>query len=278
MTSPVPFPFAGQIAPKIARPRTLGIPNVSQSAVSLAINRSTQGVGAPDGPVLERLQAAGGRSRYLRLMKFVWPIGCELEPGRRGSGCLGAHLPALARPLRGGGSRRSLDRLSGRSRAARRSVDEVVRHPLLGLHGQALHEKRRSRLQARYNWLRLSLQAHGAGARRPGVGRTGASGRAALPGMMLHRRLEPRVGRSMVGPDRHHGDATSDIYSAFFVAEEGTMRASRGCPRRSGPRACSARSTPTAPATTGTRPRPAARWTRTPRPRSAAPWRSSASS
>ncbi len=29
-----------------------------------------------------------------------------------------------------------------------------------------------------YNWLRLSLQAHGRSARRPGVGRTGASGRA----------------------------------------------------------------------------------------------------
>ena len=56
------------------------------------------------------------------------------------------------------------------------------------------------------------------------------------------------------------------------------MSSFQGCPRRSGPRACSAHSTPTAPATTGTRPRPAARWTRTPRPRSAAPWRSSASS
>ena len=31
--------------------------------------------------------------------------------------------------------------------------------------------------------------------------------------------------------------STSEIYSAFFVAEEGPCRASRGCPRRSGPRA-----------------------------------------
>ena len=41
----------------------------------------------------------------LRALPSGW-----LEPGGGGggSGCLGAHLPALARPLRGGGSRRSL--------------------------------------------------------------------------------------------------------------------------------------------------------------------------
>ena len=59
-----------------------------------------------------------------------------------------------------------------------------------------------------YNWLRLSLQAHG---RRRAAPRRGAHRRKrprrALPGMMLHQDgSEPRVGpRSMVGPDRHHG-------------------------------------------------------------------------
>ena len=92
--------------------------------------------------------------------------------------------------------------------------------------------------------------------------------RRALPGMMLHQDGRATSGSpAMVGPDRHFmDDATSDIYSAFFVAEEGTMSS------RSGPRACSARrhywNTPEA----------GGRWTRTPRPRSAAPWRSSASS
>ena len=59
----------------------------------------------------------------------------------------------------------------------------------------------------------------GAGARRPGVGRTGASGRA-VPGMMLHQdgsSHEWVPGRWWDLVD----DATSDIYSAFFVAEEG---------------------------------------------------------
>ena len=71
-------------------------------------------------PVLERLQAMEGGDASdgagtgteidevrggLRAHPSGW-----LEPGGGGggSGCLGAHLPALARPLRGGGSRRSL--------------------------------------------------------------------------------------------------------------------------------------------------------------------------
>ena len=44
-------------------------------------------------------------------------------------------------------------------------------------------------------------------------------------------------------------------------------RASRGCPRRSGPRACSAALRRPRQPLPGTCPRPAARWTRTPRPR-----------
>ena len=82
-----------------------------------------------------------------------------------------------------------------------------------------------------YNWLRLSLQANGRIAKAP---RRGAHRRKrprrALPGMMLHQ-----------DGSTHHwagdqswdlivtmDDATSDIYSAFFVAEEGTMSTFRG--------------------------------------------------
>ena len=54
-------------------------------------------------------------------------------------------------------------------------------------------------------------------------------------------------------------DATSEIYSAFFVDEQGTMPTTRSAVRGDpGSADCSARSSPTGPATTGTRPRPAA--------------------
>jgi hypothetical protein len=81
-----------------------------------------------------------------------------------------------------------------------------------------------------YNWLRLTLQAHGRVTPAP---RRGA-----------HRRKRPR--RPMVGMMLHQDgsshawvagqiwdlivtmdDATSEIYSAFFVAEEGTMSSFR---------------------------------------------------
>ena len=181
------------------------------------------------------------------------------------------------------------DRRLGRLSARRAPVDEVARVLELfdtrywDFTAKHFHEKLVADhgFKRSYNWLRLSLQAHG---RRRAAPRRGAHRRKrprrALPGMMLHQDgsshewVPGRWWDLIVTMD----DATSDIYSAFFVAEEGTMSSFQGCPRRSGPRACSARSTPTAPATTGTRPRPAARWTRTPRPRSAAPWRSSASS
>ena len=181
------------------------------------------------------------------------------------------------------------DRRLGRLSARRAPVDEVARVLELfdtrywDFTAKHFHEKLVADhgFKRSYNWLRLSLQAHG---RRRAAPRRGAHRRKrprrALPGMMLHQDgsshewVPGRWWDLIVTMD----DATSDIYSAFSSPKRAPCRASRGCPRRSGPRACSARSTPTAPATTGTRPRPAARWTRTPRPRSAAPWRSSASS
>ena len=82
-----------------------------------------------------------------------------------------------------------------------------------------------------YNWLRLTLQANGRVAKAP---RRGAHRRKrprrALPGMMLHQdgsSHEWVAGQwwdLIVTMD----DATSEICSAFFVAEEGTMSTFRG--------------------------------------------------
>ena len=81
-------------------------------------------------------------------------------------------------------------------------------------------------VQRSYNWVRLTLQAHG---RTRAAPRRGAHRRKrprrALPGMMLHQdgsRHEWVSGRQwdlIVTMD----DATSEVYSAFFVAEESTM-------------------------------------------------------
>ena len=108
------------------------------------------------------------------------------------------------------------DRRLGRLSARRAPVDEVARVLELfdtrywDFTAKHFHEKLVADhgFKRSYNWLRLSLQAHG---RRRAAPRRGAHRRKrprrALPGMMLHQgRLEPRVGpRSMVGPDRHHG-------------------------------------------------------------------------
>ena len=82
-----------------------------------------------------------------------------------------------------------------------------------------------------YNWVRLTLQAHGRTRKAP---RRGAHRRKrprrALPGMMLHQdgsTHEWAPGQwwdLIVTMD----DATSEIYSAFFVAEEGTMSTFQG--------------------------------------------------
>jgi transposase len=77
-----------------------------------------------------------------------------------------------------------------------------------------------------YNWVRITLQAHGRTRRAP---RRGAHRRKRerrpLPGMMLHQDgsshqwVPGQWWDLIVTMD----DATSDIYSAFFVDEEGTM-------------------------------------------------------
>ena len=150
-------------------------------------------------PVVERLQAmeggdgsdgagTGTEIDEVRGGLRAHPSGW-LEPGGGGggSGCLGAHLPALARALRGGGSRRSLRPLPGPGLGAARAGGRggagagVVRHPLLGLHGQALPREAggRSRLQAQLQLAAAELASPWAQAR--GAQAWGAPAQAAAP-------------------------------------------------------------------------------------------------
>ena len=249
-------------------------------------------------PVLEGIRATEGLDA-----SDGAGTGTEIDEVRRG---LRSHLVAVrwvrrkrrrysafrsARSVAGGiatrpmGRRVLYDRRLGRVSARRAPVDEVmrgaraVRHPLLGLHRQALPREagRRSRLHAQLQLGAADLAGAWAQAgRRRAAARTGASGNAPRPA-----RHDAASGR-LVGMSGFPAgwwdlivtmdDATSEIYSAFFVAEEGTMSSflasPRGDPASAG---CSARSMPTAPATTGTRRKRAARWTRTIRPRSDAP-------
>jgi transposase len=131
------------------------------------------------------------------------------------------------------------DRRLGKVSARRAAVDEVMtvlelfdtRYWDFGV--KHLHETlvaehgfRRS-----YNWLRITLQAHGRirPAPRRGAHRRKRPRRPMI-GMMLHQdgsRHEWVAGEMwdlIVTMD----DATSEIYSAFFVAEEGTMSTFRG--------------------------------------------------
>ena len=182
------------------------------------------------------------------------------------------------------------DRRLGRLSARRAPADEVARVLELfdtrywDFTAKHFHEKLVADhgFKRSYNWLRLSLQAHG---RRRAAPIRGAHRRKrprrALPGMMLHQdgsRHEWLPGRRR-GPDRHHGRCDQrDLLGLLRRRRGHHVELPGGVRGDPGQGPVPARSTPTAPATTGTRPRPAARWTRTPRPRSAAPWRSSASS
>ena len=82
-----------------------------------------------------------------------------------------------------------------------------------------------------YNWVRLTLQGHGRKTKAPRRGaRRRRRPRRALPGMMLHQDgsshqwVPGQWWDLIVTMD----DATSDIHSAFFIEEEGTMSTFRG--------------------------------------------------
>ena len=130
------------------------------------------------------------------------------------------------------------DQRLGRASARRAPVDEVARMLELfdtrywDFTAKHFHEKLVAEhgCTRSYNWVRLTLQARG---RMRPAPRRGAHRRKrprrALPGMMVHQdgsRHEWVPGRwwdLIVTMD----DATSEIYSAFFVAEEGTMSSFR---------------------------------------------------
>ena len=146
-----------------------------------------------------------GAVQGLRLMKFEEVYGREgwLEPGRfwvsrSAPSGYGATAPTVSTTAAWAASRRGARRWT-----------KVVRHPLLGLHGQALPREAggRSRLQAQLQLSAAELASPWAQAR--GAQAWGAPAQAAAPCPARHDvagRLEPRVGpRSMVGPDRHHG-------------------------------------------------------------------------
>ena len=140
------------------------------------------------------------------------------------------------------------DRRLGRLSARRAPADEVARVLELfdtrywDFTAKHFHEKLVADhgFKRSYNWLRLSLQAHG---RRRAAPRRAAPRRAA-PRRAAHRRKRPR--RALPGMMLHQDgsshawvparwwdlivtmdDATSEIYSAFFVDEEGTMSSFR---------------------------------------------------
>ena len=130
------------------------------------------------------------------------------------------------------------DRRLGRVSARRAPVDEVARVLALfdtrywDFTAKHFHEKLVAEhgCARSYNWVRLTLQARG---RMRGAPRRGAHRRKrprrALPGMMVHQDgsrhawVPGRWWDLIVTMD----DATSTIYSAFFVDEEGTMSSLR---------------------------------------------------
>ena len=131
------------------------------------------------------------------------------------------------------------DRRLGRLSARRAPVDEVARVLELfdtrywDFTAKHFHEKLVAEHGSKrsYNWVRLTLQAYG---RRRAAPRRGAHRRKrprrALPGMMVHQdgsRHEWLAGQPPLDLIVTMDDATSEIYSAFFVEEEGTMSSLR---------------------------------------------------
>ena len=184
------------------------------------------------------------QAQGLRLMKFEEIYGrtlCGVLGQAEAAEILGVSERTFRRwrdRFEADGAEGLYDRRLGRVSARRAPVDEVAR--VLALFDtrywdfttKHFHEKLVSEHgSARsYNWVRLTLQSHG---RLRPAPRRGAHRRKrprrALPGMMVHQdgsRHEWVPGGwwdLIVTMD----DATSEIYSAFFVEEEGTMSSFR---------------------------------------------------
>ena len=184
------------------------------------------------------------QAQGLRLMKFEEIYGrtlCGVLGQAEAAEILGVSERTFRRwrdRFEADGAEGLYDRRLGRVSARRAPVDEVARVLALfdtrywDFTAKHFHEKLVSEHgSARsYNWVRLTLQSHG---RLRPAPRRGAHRRKrprrALPGMMVHQdgsRHEWVPGRwwdLIVTMD----DATSEIYSAFFVEEEGTMSSFR---------------------------------------------------
>ena len=173
--------------------------------------------------------------------------GVELWRGGGGAGDERAALPAASGSLRGtgcGGADRSAARPGlGPAGAGRsdRVAAGAVPDALLRLHRQALSRAAAGGAQVRagYGWTKRAL--HAAGLVRPAPKRSAhrkKRPRRPVPGMMLHqdgsKHRGCRRGRQIdliVTMD----DATSEIYSAFLVEEEGTDSSLRGLLETYGP-------------------------------------------
>ena len=181
----------------------------------------------------------------VRIMRFedvyggfqVGRLGCE-----EAAELLGVSVSAFYRYRRrfeADGAEGLYDRRLGRASSRRAPVDEVVRTLDLfetryrDFTVQHFHEKLVSEhgIGRSYTWTKNTLQAAGLvrKAKRRGAHRRKRPHRP-LPGMMLHQDgsshewVPGRQWDLIVTMD----DATSEIYSAFFVTEEGTLSSFRG--------------------------------------------------
>ena len=127
-------------------------------------------------------------------------------------------------------------------RVARRSwMLELYGGPYRGWNVKHFHEHLVSDHGFRWGYTWVKTQLHSAGLVERARAARGASAQAraqAFEGMMLHRtaRARPGLRGSDARSDRHMDDATSTIYSAFLVEEEGTPRRCGRCSKCSAPR------------------------------------------
>ena len=185
-----------------------------------------------------------------------------------------------------GGPEGLVDRRIGRESGRRAAAAEI--ELMLGLYVgrysdftvKHFHEQlvKRHGYKLGYTVTRLCLQSAGlvrAAPRRPAHRKKRA--RRPLPGMMLHQDASRFA---WLGGDAQYDlvvtldNATSAIYSAFLVAEEGTASTLRGLGEVIARHACSANSTPIAAVTTSIRRRLARRCHASSRRRWVVRWRS----
>src|SRR5512147_1394337 len=193
--------------------------------------------------------------------------------------------------LRDEGPEGLLDRRIGKPSSRRAAEDEILR--MLGLYRERyadftikhFHEQLVKRHAYKLGYTVTKLHLHRSGLVKPAPRRSAhrkKRPRRPLPGLLLHQDASRHAWLAGAPPLDlvvTLDDATSAIYSAFLVEEEGTASSFRGLwPRWWRRGGCSAPSTPIAAATISIRRRPAARCRGRSRRRSAGRLHSSASS